>query len=382
MCPVPRAIPSLLTLLAAGVLLAAPSHVDSAGLPAAHPSLSGTITLPSGSFAAGARIVVTPLRRVESTVATPDVILARAMARPDGSFSLMIDPGPAIALTAANGGHLNVMVTAIAPDDRAHSWLALAAVPLRPAPGIRAPAALHLVMQRVDSTPPRPGATPEYQCGTTTYRRGDFQYAYTTVAELHSWDDMAAKFKYIYTASSTLDVGTSQDGHSWRVSGTATIADDKGATNGQDAGGRYGYQMRPQFEYEELATQTAPCGGNSILYYTASSTRALAGIVAGANVSDGDGLRPFLANNRPGHMANFDPGGFHAKTTGTTQRYEVAASFFGFNFGCVSQYSSQLDYEWQMGHAFAPGQYHLWGEGPDVDQSHNVHAFSGPVPVP
>jgi hypothetical protein len=372
-------------LVAAGMLLVAPAVRGEAVGPAAVASLVGTVSLPGRSPATGAQILVTALRRVESTVPVPDVLLGRGLSGPDGSFALALTPGRAgAALASENGGHLNALVTALAPDGAAHSWLAVRAVPLRLVTGTAIPAAagpLHLSMEQVTSTPGAAGALPENQCGTVTYRRGAFQYGYTTVAELHSWDDMAAKFRYVYHAASSIDVGTSQDGQSWKVSGTATIANDKGGTNGQDAAGRYGFQQRPQFEYEELVTQAAPCGGNRVLYHTATATRALAGILPGADVSGHDGFSQFTTNNRAGHMSDFAPGSFFAKTTGSTQRYEIAASFFGFNFGTTSQYSAELDCEWRMGHVYAPGQYHLWGDGPTVDDSHNVYAFSGPVPV-
>jgi hypothetical protein len=380
-----RSLTRTLSVAVAGLLCGGLTPV-AAVADAPLPALVGQVLTQDGTPVPNAAVVLSVLQRVDSKSAVPADIIIQGQAGPDGTFTLPIPAAtPARASAAAlNGGRLNTLATAFRPQAPGTGAMGMEAVPFTLSGPSLVPSRnqIQIATQPVTTSPSGQPSDFGPVCGVGVNQVGPYQYAYTTVAELHGWDDMQEVFKYINTASTEVDVGASSDGTNWHVAGSVAIANTKSSTNTLNQPGRFGAEVKPQFEYEEQQ-ETVRCFGESASSYTVQATQAVAGIITGADVSRHDGPDQYAANNRMDSMAEFPAGAQHSKITGNTSRYSTAASLFGFTFGTTSQYSPNLDYEWTMGTQF-PGhfipsqtEYHLWGDTGNPDEAQNAYAYSG-----
>ncbi|HUP70224.1 MAG TPA: hypothetical protein VM142_10475 [Acidimicrobiales bacterium] len=355
------------------------------------PTLFGTVNLPDGSPASGARVVATAAAADvgSSPEIIPLVTLGETMTGPDGTFAFALAPDSSTALPLVNAAGV-VNVSLIAVLDQTPRLSTVFGVPLD-LEGNTFVAVTNPLSLSLDSIPTNAAASyadcrddPEWP----SRYKAKFDapaYAATRVAELHAWDDMTSSFVYKEGGEHKIDIGVRLSQGGWKIGGTSSITKDSSLSQGPTAiQGRYGRPQRPIVKYQQYAYCNAYNGQYIMDGATVEAEYASGGFEPGANFLYKDGPRNYLENNRPGKMGNYGPAYYVEKDKGITERVEGAVEVFGFSAGAMSQYSQKLKFTWTMGVNFGSAtdfQYHLWGNGADPESSQTLFAYSGPEPV-
>jgi hypothetical protein len=343
--------------------------------------ISGVVLRSDHTPANGASVFVTQLNAV--TVPGGPLLkpLAHAVARLDGSFAFTPAISPGLTGEAlSNAGRANLLAVAVLPGPNGTAvgqW----ALPVIVDPATNALSLLHPGPVNITLGSPHGPASNTIPAGAfCTFGAGQVgapQYAQTTVAEMHNWTDMTVDFTDKYSSSTEIDVGASSSGSGWSLSGTSSVSNINDNSNGLTRTGRYGREMRPNFRYVKLS-HFLDCPIRVQLDYTVQADHAWPGLAEGADVSSKDGPSEFVAHNHPGQLSSWPAGGKFTKNQGKTQRYDAAATAFGFSFGTVSEYTTNLQYAWTFGSKYPIGtSYHLWGDTGGVEPAQNVLAWAG-----
>ncbi|HVE45126.1 MAG TPA: hypothetical protein VNA57_00060 [Acidimicrobiales bacterium] len=371
---------TLMFLLGLLYLPTAPSSATDAG------TIFGSVILPDGSRASGARVWATADgKNVSEHGNVPLVPLGEVVTGPSGTFSFLITPDSTTTPLVNAADSLNVTITAVLEEHADQAAYATAFVtPLKIADATFMPSVDPLTLELEPLPASSSGESSDPICNGGGWKKaiGDPEYKGTKVGELHAWDNMTSSFVYKEAGEHKIDSGYSASGSDWKVSGSESVTKDASLSQGPDGiVGRYGFAQRPVIKYQKYALCAVvgdPFG------YLVEAKYASGGFDTPVDVSSKDGPGPYLRNNQIGKMGDYGPGDKVEKDTGASERFEAAAEAFGFRAGAMSVYSQNLKFTWKMGTTFGSPtdmQYHLWGDAADPKSSPTLYAYSGPEPV-
>lgn len=107
--------------------------------------------------------------------------------------------------------------------------------------------------------------------------------SYTTVGEIHTWTDDAARFTYGQTADSDIAVGVSTNGTNWSLDGTYHVGNSASSAVSMTRSGQFGKLVQSSFHYEKNYYTNCP------ISYAIEVTGWNSGMVEGSSVSSVDG---------------------------------------------------------------------------------------------
>lgn len=202
-----------------------------------------------------------------------------------------------------------------------------------------------------------------------------------TVAEIHSdagvggpgsqsWPELAT-FRYWNKAASQVDIGESADGNLWAFHGMVTFNTEKGTSNTwytDPQADSWAYTARPTVKYKRMRDRVIcpQVGSQDGDFHVTPDSCCDGESWGGPSLSGLDSLQEYQHHRvlDPTHERVWgnQPNSAATKTRGMTERFEGAASAFGFSLGVTSQYGNGMEllYDFDDG-ATGAGGYSVMG---------------------
>lgn len=375
--------PHTVAALAAGALAVINTTAVLPATPAAAdtPSaLHGTVTMPDGSPAAGAKVTVSLMPPDATTSSGIEPILATTTTANDGAFSVSVPVTTEVSTAVIeNGGIANLEIDAedvaaavqgyigtntdltLYEDNEA---LAIAADTTNGTLDLAQPVELQLddvgsagtydTANPTDPTGPMSPTPGPYWCNDSGWyvvygpTAGE-----TKIGEIHSYrDTRSVRWAYTTSANTTIDVGYSYDGGAYSVSGGTHIGNKNGVENGGvHAGSYYGHNIVAHFNYVREEDKQSCTGGKTHVTHRVRATVWNGDEYAGTDMSWEDGYNTWKEHYDAGgaDIARFTAGQNFGRTTNKTTKYLNAITILGATLGSQTTMDVHHYQGWKFG---------------------------------